>query len=447
MKFIRKRFSITKYLSLFFLILFLILFFLTFLISEILMQGEMRNTFLKYYLISFFGLFFWSLVIRLREEIQSNILTIFISLLVGLFTIEIILNFWQRPLEHKSASLLAIEYDERTKLEVIQDLISEGVDAVPVITPSDVLDLYEDFMPLGGISNKTTVGINETGVRMVYFSDRYGFNNPDSEWDSEEIQWLLTGDSFAEGVAVKPGEDIASQIRLITQNSVINLGRSGNGPLMDLAELSEYANKLQPKKVLWLYYEANDLKSDFIRDQKNNLLMRYLEDDFSQNLINRQDEIDSRLEAFVYKVIDQEKRLSLLQKTSWVRLNAIKTLFSSFKSVDYEINPKHSLFIKILKKAKNRVEGWGGKVYFVYLPMRQRYNDEFISHDEYLKKSEVIDLVKSLGIQVIDIHQEVFIKDKDPFDLFSLRIGRHYNANGYAKVAKEIVLGVKEIEQ
>ena len=104
------------------------------------------------------------------------------------------------------------------------------------------------------------------GQRLIYQSDRYGFNNPDSEWDADEIVWLLTGDSFAEGVSVQPGEDIAGQLRTITQESSISLGRSCNGPLMELAELIEYADAIKPKRVLWTYYEENDLLHDLQRD-------------------------------------------------------------------------------------------------------------------------------------------------------------------------------------
>ena len=128
----------------------------------------------------------------------------------------------------------------------------------------------ERLLPLGGISNKTTVGENENGRRMIYLSDRYGFNNPDSEWDAKEVEWLLTGDSFAEGEAVQPGEDIAGQIRAITHQSSINLGRAGNGPLMELAELIEYAGAVKPRIVLWIYYgnDQNDLYKESLSSSK-----------------------------------------------------------------------------------------------------------------------------------------------------------------------------------
>ena len=202
-----------------------------------------------------------------------------------------LLGLWQphniRAAAIAAAAELGVEYDERTKLQVIDGLIETGVDAVPAVRPADVLTMDEELLPLGGVSNKTTVATNENGYYMVYPSDRYGFNNPDSEWDAEQVEWLLTGDSFTEGEAVNPGEDVAGQIRLITKQPTINVGRGGNGPLIELAELREYAELVKPKKVLWLYFEGNDLK-ELQREKFNPLLMQYMEDGFSQNLINRQ---------------------------------------------------------------------------------------------------------------------------------------------------------------
>ena len=52
------------------------------------------------------------------------------------------------------------------------------------------------ILPLSGISNSETIHCNENGYYSIYQSDRYGFNNPDEEWDKKEIEYLLVGDSF-----------------------------------------------------------------------------------------------------------------------------------------------------------------------------------------------------------------------------------------------------------
>ena len=56
-----------------------------------------------------------------------------------------------------------------------------------------------DLFPLSGVSNAETVVCNENGYYFTYKSDRYGFNNPDKEWESQNIKYFIVGDSFAVG--------------------------------------------------------------------------------------------------------------------------------------------------------------------------------------------------------------------------------------------------------
>jgi len=449
-----KDYPFARWMSWLFLIASILILIYAFYRAEITSQGDNNSFYFKYYLISLAGILFWGVVLRLREGIQANIVTMATFLVVGFYLIEgglMLLGLGQPPDLRAAAAELGVEYDQRTKLEVIEDLISEGVDAVPAIRPRDVLTMDERLLPLGGISNKTTVGENESGRRMIYLSDRYGFNNPDSEWDAKEVGWLLTGDSFTEGLAVEPGKDIAGQLRVITQESAINIGRSGNGPLMELAELTEYAEVIKPKRVFWIYYK-NDLiglkhhieslrMSDLQRHKKNRLLMRYMEDGFSQNLINRQKEIDNMLEKYI--VSAKANAQELLGLPPWIRLYEIRKVIGS----NVNINVVDPLFVKILTKAKSIVESWEGELYFVYLPDYERYINKINSQDKFGKKDEVIDLVKQLDIPVIDIHQEVFANHSDPLSLFPFRLPGHYNADGYAEVAKAIVTSVNKFEQ
>ena len=97
---------------------------------------------------------------------------------------------------------------------------------------------------LSGISNSKTIFCNESGRYSIYKSDRYGFNNPDKEWDKEEVEYLLVGDSSTQGSCVNRPNDIGSVLRTISNKSVLNLGYRGNGPLTEYATLREY---LSPK--------------------------------------------------------------------------------------------------------------------------------------------------------------------------------------------------------
>ena len=74
----------------------------------------------------------------------------------------------------------------------------------------------------------------------------------------KEIEYLLIGDSFTHGSCVNRPNDISSVLRNLSNKSVLNLGMSGNEPLIEYATLREYLNT-NIKKVLWIYYEGNDL--------------------------------------------------------------------------------------------------------------------------------------------------------------------------------------------
>ena len=56
----------------------------------------------------------------------------------------------------------------------------------------------------------------------------------------------------------------------------------------------------------------------------------------------------------------------------------------------------------------------------------------------------MVKIAKNNGIQTIDIHKEVFLEQKDPLELFSLKMNSHYNPKGYRLVAEEILKKIKE---
>jgi hypothetical protein len=488
-----KSYSISRLISMFFLLLSLLMFLYIFYIAEITFQGSMNLKFFKYYLFSLLSAVFWGGVLFLRVGIQANIIILATSLIISLYLIEIgILMFTARQLPNWRVQLAqdqGLEFDQRSKLQVIEDLIEKKVDAIPDSggTSAGVIESDIDYLlPLGGISNKTIVGGNESGRRSIYISDRYGFNNPDSEWDNKNLEFLLTGDSMTQGASVQQGEDIASQIRLIENNGVINVGMGGNGPLSELAAIKEYAEAMHPKKVIWLYFEGNDLQHDLPIEKISPILIQYLDDDFSQNLINRQNEIDKKVGDHIISKMKVDKKHIIFSR--WIRLksvrklmkidlegirknkeNIVNKLITGMKSlaragklmqIDFDTIDVHIanneikaiendlvMFARILKKSKSMVGEWGGELYFVYLPIYARYENKAILHDSFFNRIEVLDLVKRLDIKIIDIHKEVFENHSDPFSLFPLRRHGHYNAQGYSEVAKAIVTSVNKYEQ
>jgi len=143
-----KKYPFAKWMSWLFLAVSMLLLIYTYYRSEITYQGANHVKYFKYYLISLAGILFWGVVLRLREGIRANIVTIITALMIGLYMIEgglTLLGLWQphniRAAAIAAAAELGVEYDERTKLQVIDGLIEKGVDAVPVVRPADVLTM------------------------------------------------------------------------------------------------------------------------------------------------------------------------------------------------------------------------------------------------------------------------------------------------------------------
>ena len=331
-------------------------------------------------------------------------------------------------------------------------LREQGVDAYPTIHPASFVGVgsnglpvgEEKIYPFGGVSEKRTVHCNESGEWVIFDSDAHGFNNPPSEaslWEKNdgklEVDIVLVGDSFAHGYCVKPGEEIAGQLRR-GDRKVLNLGYSSNGPLIELATLKEYGEPFKPRIVLWVYFERNDLK-DLLTEKNSSLLLSYLDKDFSQGLLKRQAEIDRLLmkhsKAEEEKAKAKEERLG----SDWaplVRLYNVRTFLNFYIDDTRDKSPALPLFREILAEAKERSDSWGGKLYFVYLPASARY-DGSLDQDNLHNRQDVLSLVEELSIPIIDFH-EVMSTHPDPLSIFPFRIGGHYTAEGYRLLAEQI---------
>jgi len=354
---------------------------------------------------------------------------------------------------------LEVSHESRNRKELLEDLNESGIETYPPIIPyllinSKVLNGIEaGFLPLGGVSNTTTFFTNELGYFPIIKTDEHGFNNPSGLYEKSEVDIVLTGDSFAEGYSVHSNETISAVLRKSGFNT-ISIGKGGNGPLLKLAALREYARFIKPKVVLWLYY-ANDLLQ--IETEMTSLILKkYLsEDDFTQNLMSRQGKIDRVLKNYIQVEWENEKRSEKEERkndgiNNWVsriiklynlrsRVNFMPTLADTTGVGSYAtlpaIKPATKLIFKdVLQKSKQLVSGWGGKMYFINL---DEYRAYFIGKDN-LYYDFILDTNKELGIPIIDIHKEVFKSHEDPLSLFPFRKQGHYNAKGYRLIAEEI---------
>ena len=445
----------------FYLLISIFLFCYTFYRAEIIYKGEQFSYYYKYYLIFIFSAIFWSIALFFKKNFLIIVsATCFVFFLyfyetVSFFTPSILKLKLIKSMSKKT--LVETQLGEGSKYYVIENLKKkENIEVVPSIFPKALLDnKWEnksgevDILPLGGVSNTTTVFCKEGDEFSIYKSDRYGFNNPNNQWENKKVFWILIGDSFVQGSCVQPGEDFASQIRILTKQSAISLGMSGNGPLLELASLIEYGLEKKPQIVLWFYFERNDL-DDLNKEKKHPILIKYLKDGFTQNLNSQQNMLDKKLKEHINFVEKDLQKETLPQKDAMekflafkkiIRLQIIRDKTSLDRGLIFGVDP---LFKQIILNAKKIVNQWGGKLYFVYLPDKERYSSKNVKDDTYLKRSQVLELIQNLNISLIDIHKDFFMKQNDPISFFAHRIYGHYSPDGYHKISNIIVNKIKK---
>ena len=431
MNFLKKKFSSAC------LTISLLLLIYTFYKSEIHWNGLNRDFYLTYYIISFLLIIFSIITFFINQKIKEYLIISLVSIIVSLYTYEGYLTF-KGQLSKKLLKEQLYEkdtgekYDKRTRKEIYEDLKKSNSKITLSVAPRNYLENNKNFklFPLSGISNSETIYCNENGYFFIYESDRFGFNNPDEEWDNKEIEYLLIGDSFTHGACVNRPNDIASVLRTLSNKSVLNLGYAGNGPLIEYATLREYLNS-NVKKILWFYFEENDL-TELKQELNNKIIKNYLNDlTFTQNLKFKENEINKLANT----LIDRENESFKFKLYRFIKIYKIR--FAFLPKSKPQPQPE---FKKILKLAKDLAIKNNSKLYFVYLAQYSNYQMKFDNSIYILIKN----IVNELDIPLIDIHKEVFEKEENPKKLFPFEFSGHYNAEGYKKVAETIYKFTKD---
>ena len=355
-----------------------------------------------------------------------------------------------------------VEFDTRSRLDVIRELRGQGIPALPSIAPSALLKEQaggrlaseitidgKETLPLGGISNAVAVLCNEAGRFSIYDSDERGFHNPRGIWASKSVAIAAVGDSFTEGSCVPSDRNFMALIRNQYADT-LNLGMSGDGPLFMLAATREYLPLVKPKTVLWFFYEGNDFV-ELWKESKSHLLRQYVGNNFNQGLLDRQAEIDGALLEYIERGMEGElgRRKRGEEKDGrdvsqsvleFIKLSSLRGTLGlvygrAAQKSDDELYTQGQLelFRTILLQAKSTVEEWDGTLHFVYLPARDRYAKASDYH-----RQAVLNIVKDSGVPIIDIHAR-FQRESDPMRLFPFGRFGHYNEQGHRVVAEEVL--------
>jgi hypothetical protein len=381
-------------------------------------------------------------------QLQSFIkvlLLVVVSFLLSLIVAEFVASWIVAEPRSVIARKNGLEYDDRSRLQVILNCRKTTENCFPSVPPNTFigrrLKVGESMLlPLSGVANATVIGCNESGYYSTYETDKFGFRNPPGSWpDSVPIDLAFVGDSYTVGDCVNEGEYFADMLRE-SYAHVVNLAYGGNGPLFELAAIKEYLADREVRNVFWVYFERNDL-SDLDRVKNTDVLLEYLKPGFTQKLASRHREIDAATREYLNDRINEKVngRAVIFPNLRLLLWRIRHTQTDPIKNIDSPMYYDLSVFRKILATAKQLVEKNGGRLVFVYLPEYERFNREVPSApwSGAGMKTEVLAMVSSLGIDLIDI-EPAFLTVEDPVDLFPFRMQGHYNKQGYSIVADEI---------
>lgn len=395
------------------------------------------------------GIVFFLSILKLKEELRNRVVLLLLSTLFSIYFIEAGLTFL-------SPRISNVSIDSQSIINRVEQLRRQGENATVNIVPHSFLKYHKRegnrqiLFPLGGIADSLIVFCNEIGEWVSYQSDEHGFHNPKGLYDNDKVTIASIGDSFAQGECVKSEKNMVHLLRNRFPKT-INFGMTSNGPLAELASLREYAKPLKPRIVLWFYYEGNDL-SDLEREKQDTILIQYLDSDYSQDLLKRRVEIQKFLVQYAEHSMKQieketERKEENLHNYLWyarkhplfkfITLNQVLGRLGLFPTSREEIQHVDlKLFKNILAQAKGEINGWGGKMYFIYLCQKNRFS-RFGS--PVSQRQKVMEIVNSLDIALIDTYQ-TFNTHPNPRSLYQ----GHYTEEGYSLIANQIL---KTLEQ
>jgi len=403
--------------------------------------------------------------LRLPSAPRVRAAFIVVSTSLSVYAVDAVLALTTVDPRVRLARSAGLSFDARSKLDVVRELERQGIAAAVDVYPRPLLRRRTDgtlgsivmlhgieALPLGGIADKATVLCNEGGEYVVYRSDRHGFHNPSSAWDGD-VDVAVVGDSFAAGYCVAPDDGFVEEIRA-RHPGTLNVAKTGNGPLIELASLKEYVAPLRPRLVLWFYFEGNDLQ-DLAFERDSPLLRAYLHQDRIQNLVREQAAIDEALAAFAE---DREREMTAAGRrdmlSSVIKLSHLRSRLR-LDAGDYQQTPAEAgvvadevleLLGDVLADASGRTADWGGQLYFVYLPSRERFEAvrtgpgaPGVSLPELdRQRHDVLAMARATASAVIDV-TPVFEHHDDPLSLFPFRQGVHYNEEGNGLVAGTVL--------
>lgn len=383
------------------------------------------------------ALFFLTLALLARPQIAFTAGLCGLGVLGGLFLFEVLLTVRSVPIR---LSILGKLSDTQSQAIANAGDVVRGFTLAQLNTASGVKELNK--AALSGFPSFQVILCTGPDDVISYRADRYGFNNPDTVYKGNVLDAMLLGDSFVEGFCLRPGEDLASQLRR-DGVSTVGVGIRGNGPLTELASLGRYGPTLKPRHVFMVFFEGNDWKN-----LKNELKQPWM----SASLDERVD-FGTPAGAGDPKILSPSETLDprarpvttldLLLRTEVLRnFLALQQTFTLLGLNYPKATPEIPEFRRILKRASELAASWGGSFTLVYLPRVDRFMGAFSASSAFDPlRVQVVQSAASEAVPVIDLSSE-FDELPNPQDLYAP--DGHFNSAGAAFAAEVVAEHIRQ---
>ena len=152
--------------------------------------------------------------------------------------------------------------DYRVVIPLVGRILS---DTDPLANPANQLD-----RELGHLHRPGRRFVGETAGDLVYglgiptdrryqFDVQYDSRGFRNDHEIEQAPVVVVGDSFVEAGLVPYSALLSTRLGRLLDAEVANLGQGAYGPQQELVVLRRYGLPLNPKIVLWFFFEGNDL--------------------------------------------------------------------------------------------------------------------------------------------------------------------------------------------
>lgn len=353
------------------------------------------------------------------------------AVMAGLFLHEAVAN--KRVMDRMASRAEAINDPELVELG-IREAPPPGATVGSLNKSMNRKSLETAF--LGGVPHKEVLLCMRQDIGpVIYRSDRFGFNNPDSVYEEGRLDVALLGDSFTEGMCLRPGDDVGGQLRALSFDAA-SFGFRGNGPLLELAALGRFGAATRPKLVVLVYYAGNDWEN-LEKESKIAWLAEAVKSNASFGSALYSTEQITDVESRIAGLWDRQA-----QGTKTYRARLLRNFFAlsqtaAILGIHYPAIPaRQPLFDDALKRMKALSESWGGHFVLLYVPRAERFRgalpNEFIFD---ASRRFVYEGAASAGVPVLDL-AEGFGNTEHPMTYYAA--DGHFSETGAAAVARII---------